>query len=201
MANFLNQVGLKKVFNLLMTYLGGTFIPLSQKGRNNGVATLNAEGKVPQAQAQFALRGNLVAKDIDSTTLQSGFYHIIGQQLGEEILGGDEANGVLIQYSDGYKEQVLMVGRYEGAAAGEQVETYTRRYLSGAKRWTEWSKGGAPVSKVESDSPNFIGTPTAPTAPDGTNNTQIATTAFVKSAIEKLYAPLEERVAALEAAP
>ena len=140
MANYLDKLGLKKVFTLLKTYLGGTYIPLSQKGKLNGVATLNADGKVPTAQSQFAMRGNLVAKDIDSTTLQMGFYRIIGQQLGDEILGGDAANGVLIQYSDGYKEQVLMVGRNAGAEAGEQIETYMRRYLPAASRWTEWSK-------------------------------------------------------------
>ena len=33
-------------------------------------------------------------------------------------------------------------------------------------------------------SPIFTGTPTAPTAPEGTNTTQIATTAFVKKAVE-----------------
>lgn len=32
--------------------------------------------------------------------------------------------------------------------------------------------------------PSFTGTPTAPTADPGTNNTQIATTAFVKSAVD-----------------
>lgn len=118
------------------------YIPTSQKGAKGGVAELNGDGKIPVAQAQFALRGNLVAADIDSTALQSGFYRIIGQRLGADILGGDEANGVLIQYSDGYKEQVLHVGRTAGAAAGEQVETYTRRYLPTPKRWTAWSKGG-----------------------------------------------------------
>ena len=34
--------------------------------------------------------------------------------------------------------------------------------------------------------PSFSGTPTAPTAPYGTNTTQIATTAFVQSAITGL---------------
>lgn len=125
------------------------YIPSNKKGAANGVAELNGDGKIPTAQAQFALRGNLVAADIDSTALQSGFYRVIGQRLGSDILGGDEANGVLIQYSDGYKEQVLMVGRTAGAAAGEQVETYTRRYLPTPKRWTAWSKpaggGGEPV--------------------------------------------------------
>lgn len=35
------------------------------------------------------------------------------------------------------------------------------------------------VGVAHLDSPAFIGTPTAPTAPEGTNSTQIATTAFV----------------------
>ena len=116
------------------------YIPVAHKAVAGGVASLNGDGKVPTAQAQFAMRGNLVAADIDSTALQSGFYRIIGQRLGADILGGDEANGVLIQYSDGYKEQVLMVGRTAGAAAGEQVETYTRRRLNAAGRWTAWSQ-------------------------------------------------------------
>ena len=38
-------------------------------------------------------------------------------------------------------------------------------------------------SKADLESPAFTGTPTAPTAVSGTNNTQIATTAFVKSEI------------------
>lgn len=37
--------------------------------------------------------------------------------------------------------------------------------------------------KANLNSPSFIGTPTAPTTAIGTNNTQIATTAFVTSAI------------------
>lgn len=127
--------------NELLRAIGG-LIPKTEKGSANGVASLNGNGKIPTAQAQFAMRGNLVAADIDSTALQSGFYRVIGQRLGEEILGGDEANGVLIQYSDGYKEQQLMVGRAAGASAGEQVEIYTRRYLPTPKRWTAWSKAG-----------------------------------------------------------
>ena len=40
------------------------------------------------------------------------------------------------------------------------------------------------TSKAPLASPAFSGTPTAPTAPDGTNTTQIATTAFVQSAFK-----------------
>jgi hypothetical protein len=39
------------------------------------------------------------------------------------------------------------------------------------------------ASKSDSNSPTFTGTPLAPTASSGTNNTQIATTAFVNNAV------------------
>jgi hypothetical protein len=42
------------------------------------------------------------------------------------------------------------------------------------------------TSKSDSNSPNFTGTPTVPTATLGTNNTQIASTAFIQAAINAL---------------
>jgi hypothetical protein len=39
-------------------------------------------------------------------------------------------------------------------------------------------------SKADSASPTFTGTPAAPTAAGGSNTTQIATTAFVKAAVD-----------------
>ena len=41
----------------------------------------------------------------------------------------------------------------------------------------------AVASKADSNSPTFTGTPTAPNPSSGTNNTQIATTSFVNTAI------------------
>lgn len=46
---------------------------------------------------------------------------------------------------------------------------------------------GALSLKAPLDSPALTGTPTAPTAQNGTNNTQIATTAFVQSALGTTY--------------
>jgi len=43
------------------------------------------------------------------------------------------------------------------------------------------------ASKSNSNSPTFTGTPLAPTASAGTNNTQIATTAFVTTAVEASF--------------
>ena len=42
----------------------------------------------------------------------------------------------------------------------------------------------AVATKADLNSPTFIGTPTAPTASAGTNTTQLATTAFVKAAVD-----------------
>lgn len=50
------------------------------------------------------------------------------------------------------------------------------RMLNGTT-WTSW------VNFASTDSPTFTGTPKAPTAAAGTNTTQIATTAFVNTAI------------------
>jgi hypothetical protein len=45
-------------------------------------------------------------------------------------------------------------------------------------------------SKADKDSPALTGTPTAPTAASGTNTTQLATTAFVKTAVDTSAATL-----------
>jgi hypothetical protein len=56
------------------------------------------------------------------------------------------------------------------------------KVIKGTEIDTEFNNIAAAVaSKVESLSPTFTGTPTAPTAAPGTNNTQIATTAFVST--------------------
>jgi len=50
-------------------------------------------------------------------------------------------------------------------------------------------------SKADSNSPTFTGTPLAPTASAGTNTTQIATTAFVATAVASSTAIVSERTA------
>jgi hypothetical protein len=50
-------------------------------------------------------------------------------------------------------------------------------------------------SKADSNSPTFTGTPLAPTASSGTNTTQIATTAFVTTAVSSTTAIVAERTA------
>jgi hypothetical protein len=58
------------------------------------------------------------------------------------------------------------------------------KVVKGAELDTEFTAIAAAVaSKSDSNSPTFTGTPLAPTAASGTNNTQIATTAFVQTAL------------------
>ena len=51
--------------------------------------------------------------------------------------------------------------------------------------------------KADLDSPSLIGTPTAPTPAVGTNNTQLATTAFTASAVAALQASVSAALAAI----
>lgn len=58
------------------------------------------------------------------------------------------------------------------------------KIVKGAEIDTEFNAIAAAIaSKSDSNSPTFTGTPLAPTASSGTNNTQIATTAFVTTAV------------------
>ena len=56
---------------------------------------------------------------------------------------------------------------------------------------TKWARGDhvhpTDTSRAPITSPDFQGTPTAPTATAGTNTTQIATTAFVKNAVDNVH--------------
>jgi hypothetical protein len=57
------------------------------------------------------------------------------------------------------------------------------KVVKGAELDTEFTAISAAIaSKSDSNSPTFTGTPLAPTAASGTNNTQIATTAFATAA-------------------
>lgn len=127
------------------------YIPLAQKAVAGGVASLNGEKKVPTDQLQFPLRGQLTPSQIDSTSLADGVYQVNGKVISPDILGGAQANGVLVQYPWDSRVQTLFVGRAAAHADGEQVEIYTRRYLPTPKRWTAWMRidgGGGGVAEL-----------------------------------------------------
>ena len=68
--------------------------------------------------------------------------------------------------------------QWAAGVASAESPIYVRTQYNGV--WGAW-KEIAPIN-----SPAFTGTPTAPTAADGTNTTQLANTAFVKTAIDNV---------------
>jgi hypothetical protein len=108
------------------------YIPLSQKGVSDGVATLDSNGLVPLAQLPGA-----AALDAE-----------VSSAINDHNLDTTNVHGIT--------DTSLLV-----TTTGSQ--TLTSKSLT---------------------SPTLTGTPTAPTAANGTDNTQIATTEFVQNAIE-----------------
>lgn len=80
----------------------------------------------------------------------------------------------------------------EGAAASSTVPKMDGTAAVGSE--TAFARGDhrhpTDTSRAPLASPSFTGTPTAPTAESGTNTTQIATTAFVKTAVDAMKASL-----------
>ena len=159
------------------------YVATSQLGANNGVATLDAGGKLTSTQIPTSLVGGLNYQgtwnaNTNSPTLTSGsgtkgWYYKVSVAGATSIDGnatwyvGDMIafNGTTWDKIDGPAEAVVSVAGRTGAI------TLAVADISGA----------APLA-----SPALTGTPTAPTATAGTNTTQIATTAFVATS----YAPL-----------
>lgn len=66
------------------------------------------------------------------------------------------------------------------------------KIVKGTEIDTEFNAiASAVASKADTASPTFTGTPAAPTAASGTNTTQLATTAFVKTAVDAGDATLD----------
>ena len=62
------------------------------------------------------------------------------------------------------------------------------KIVKGTELDTEFTAiASAVASKADVSSPSLLGTPTAPTASAGTNTTQLATTAFVATALSVMY--------------
>ena len=153
------------------------YIPVAQKAVAGGVASLNGEKKVPTDQLQFPLRGQLTPSQIDSTSLADGVYQVNGKVISPDILGGAQANGVLVQYPWDSRVQTLFVGRAAAHADGEQVEIYTRRYLPTPKRWTAWMRIDGQLPQAMSQAEAEAGTATA---------ARLISGVVLKAVIEKL---------------
>lgn len=75
---------------------------------------------------------------------------------------------------------------FPNPTSGSQARTQLQTPLNQLKTYINEDLKTEVDAKATVASPTFTGTPKAPTASTGTNNTQLATTAFVKDAIDNI---------------
>ena len=110
----------------------------------------------------------------------AGFYNVKGQYVDNCPLTGNVDYYLLVMpwNKDKWCSQICVTGNYSTANYNKM---WIRSAVDGtASTWSSWKQ------VATTDSPALTGTPTAPTATAGTNTTQIATTAFVQTAIAEL---------------
>ena len=128
-------------------------------------ATDTTAGRVTKV-GDFGLGASSIdVPNMDSLSIPTGFYYY-----GESTAGAKPST---------YGTVAITAGA-GGAWAMQQAHTTSNVILArnniNNTGWTPWREVAL------TDSPAFIGTPTAPTAAAGTNTTQLATTAFVTTA-------------------
>ena len=162
-------------------------------GQPNGIATLDANGKVVLTQIPDSVLGQLEYMGTwDLTTFptatQKGQYWIASVS-GNGYVVGDWAvwNGTTFDKVDNTDAVATVAGR-----TGNVVLTKSDVGLANVDNTADNAK---PVSvaqqtalnlKANIASPALTGVPTAPTASVGTNTTQLATTAFVVAELNKI---------------
>ena len=127
---------------------------------------------VRTAMASFGL-GDLYAADVaDANDITLGGLYRVGSAAAN-IPVATSGTILCLKYNVTGGAQL-----FNSLSSGSAHRMFWRTQASGT--WTAWREA-APT-----DSPTFTGSPAAPTATGGTNNTQIATTAFVQAALAAL---------------
>lgn len=158
-------------------------IPLSQKGANNGVATLDGSGKVPTAQLPSFVDDVIEAADFASlpATGETGKIYITLDDNKTYRWSGsayvyitsgavDSVNG---------KTGIVVLNKSDVGLGNVNNTSDLNKPISTATQTALNLK--APLA-----SPALTGTPTAPTPITSDDSTRIATTAFVKDVIDAL---------------
>ena len=120
------------IFNELKKY-----IPRSLIGAINGVASLDAAGKILAAALNMPWRGNFTG-NFQASNVEPGIYGVDDRKIGPNPLNGENAHGVMLVFPDRYKTTLFLVGRPNGSQYGNAPEIYARRWLETAKSWTSW---------------------------------------------------------------
>jgi hypothetical protein len=168
----------------------GDYIPLSQRGADNGVATLDSDGKLTASQipnideiSQDAINAALIAGTGIDKTYDDASNTItidIDSTIATKTYADNAAATAAAAIVDSAPSTLDTLNELAAALGDDANYATTISTTLGLK---------APLA-----SPALTGTPTAPTATAGTNTTQVSTTAFVKTAIDALKtADIEEQ--------
>lgn len=180
-ARTINGVSFNGTANITINAVDATSrVASSEKGVANGVATLDSAGKVPTTQlpsyvddvlefanlAGFPATGETgkiyIALDTNKTYRWSGSAYVYITSGAVDSVAGKTGVVSLV------KADVGLSNVDNTADSAKPVSTAQQSALN---------------LKANLASPALTGTPTAPTAADGTSTTQIATTAFVQGAV------------------
>ena len=152
--------------------------PEEQSAVTEAINALNAAAAAIPEQVNAAVEEAIAKGDFSGA-----FWAVYGITTGDEIDEALEDGKVVLLENSGLVFQ--LVGKLPTAPQNTFLfTTFTGdAYFALSVKGTTWSiVGQGTVAHLTS--PNFGGTPTAPTAPPGTDNTQIATTEFVAAAIQ-----------------
>ena len=162
--------GLENKVNSNYTEISGKYVPLAGNCTVTGPITFN--GKLTLSKGA-AITG---ATSINGATTITGNASVSGTLQGNKVLAGQgTGGGYSFKGESGYDT---------GMFSNSDGDLYF--LVNGTK--TQFSA----LAKLAS--PNFTGTPTAPTAAANTNNTQIATTAFTQTVVNNAKSSLTSTI-------
>ena len=166
-----------------------TYVPVTEVGQADGIATLDANSRIPLSQLGNLIDGAPAALDTlnelaaainDDSSYAAGITTALGNKLdsnyvtiGNTLLDGisGQTYGLIgtsayldVKNTNGYNKEIEL----------DIVSVEAKLVTDGFAKLA---------------SPSLTGTPLAPTATTGTNTTQIATTAFVQSEIDASVQP------------
>lgn len=154
-----------------------TYVPVSEVGNADGIATLDANARIPLSQLGNLVDGAPAALDTlnelaaainDDASYAAGITTALG-------LKAPLASPTFTGTVGGITKDMVGLANVDNTTdANKPVSTATQTALN---------------LKANLASPTLTGIPLAPTATTGTNSTQIATTAFVKTEISNSVQP------------
>lgn len=160
--------------------LTGTPAAPTQVGTSNSTA-IATTAFVHALAASYGLDGSSrntanagVTTSLDTLITNGLYYNTNVLDAGPSKPPGSSATGYILVVNHSSAGSPYLMQTWVPSVGADQSMS-VRRNVNGV--WDAWR------TLAYTDSPTFTGTPLAPTAADGTSNTQLATTAFVQTAV------------------